>query len=84
MDPKYLLQRHVWIVILCLLLFSCQTFGVKKRIPTPRGTFEKRDHAKYAMKIDLLYSEQSKEYFGVDLNEMGIQAVILELKNKIH
>ena len=83
MDLRYPLKSFVWVVIICLLL-SCQTFRAKKPVPKPLGTFEKLDHRKYAMKIDLISPEQSKEYFGVNLNEMGIQPINVELENKSH
>lgn len=83
MDPRHPLRHCVWIIIACFLL-SCQTFGAKKRIPKPLGTFKELNHRTYAMKIDLLSPEQSEEYFGVNLNEMGIQPINVELENKSH
>ncbi|MBI2877968.1 MAG: hypothetical protein HYY20_13915 [Candidatus Tectomicrobia bacterium] len=69
-------------LLLIPLVASCQTFGMKKPVPKPLGSFQRIDRGKYAVKIDLLSPEQSRQHFGVNLNEIGIQAVNIELENK--
>lgn len=79
---RYRVVRIAALLLIIPLGVSCQTFRMKKPPPKPIGSFQRVDRGKYAVKVDLLSPEQSKQYFGVNLNEMGIQPANLELENK--
>jgi len=64
------------------LVFACQTFGIKKPVPKPIGSFQTIDTGKYLISADLLSPEQSEKYFGVDLPKLGIQIINLGIENK--
>lgn len=69
--------------ILCfaLLQVSCTTYGVKKPISAPTGTFQRIQTPKYQVKSDFLKPEQVREYFGVDLYQIGVQTINVEIQN---
>jgi len=69
-------------MILFMLLVSCQTFGLKRPLPKPLGAFQTIDTGRYLISADLLSSEESKEYFGIDLPRMGIQILNIAIENK--
>lgn len=64
------------------LIVSCQTFGLKKPVPKPTGSFHKIDTGKYLISADLFSPEESKKYFGINLNDLDIQAINIGLENK--
>lgn len=70
-------------VMLCfaLLEVSCTTFETKRPISAPTGSFQRVQTPKYQVKSDFLKPEQVKEYFGVELYQIGVQTVNVEIQN---
>ncbi|MBI2876821.1 MAG: hypothetical protein HYY20_08065 [Candidatus Tectomicrobia bacterium] len=72
----------VFSLFLTLSLISCSTFSVRRNIPKPTGSFKTISQGDYAIELDALDSKASEELFGVDLNELGIQAFNVGIENK--
>lgn len=64
------------------LILSCQTFGLKKPIPKPTGSFQKIDSGGYLVSADIISPDDSQKYFGINLNDLDIQAINLGIENK--
>jgi len=69
------------ILLTLTLILSCQTFGLKKSVPKPTGSFQKIDSGKYQVSADLISPDESQKYFGINLNELAIQAINLGIEN---
>jgi hypothetical protein len=71
-----------FILITLSLTLSCQTFGLKKSVPKPIGSFQAIDTGRYIVTADLISSEKSKKYFGVNLTELDVLAINIGIENK--